>query len=87
MGNHRRRLDFMRSLLPLWVTGRRHDYIGIATGAPRIADDILHSTKILCRRSGRKGYYCLVSTFPPVCIGEDSDGSPDSEQPAARRTA
>jgi hypothetical protein len=34
------------------VTDRGHDYIGITTGAPRITDEILHSTKILCRRSG-----------------------------------
>jgi hypothetical protein len=27
------------------VTGCRHDYVGIATGVPQIADDFLHRTK------------------------------------------
>jgi hypothetical protein len=41
--------------------------------------------QILCRRGGRKA---LPSRFLPshLFIGENYDGSPDSEQPAARRT-
>jgi len=38
---------------PLWVKGGRHDYVGIASAIPQIADDLLHRRSSARRKSGR----------------------------------